>query len=97
MKRPTRRIQYKVYDHFTLEPKEKEVYHAIVKETILKNRRCVELPLGNLSAMTNINKSTIPLWVKKLEKRRLIEVDRTQKTHTYCIVTIYKELFRSCM
>ena len=56
MKRPKRRIQITEYDFFTLSPKEKGVYHAILKETILKNNPCVQLSLNDLSEMTGIKR-----------------------------------------
>jgi len=94
MNRPRRRIQISEYDFFTLFQKEKEVYHAILKETILNNKPCVPLSLGDLSKMTGIKRNTVAYQLKKLEKRRLIKVDKTQKTNTICIITTYKELFR---
>ena len=97
MKRPRRKIQITIYDKFTLFPNEKEVYNAILKETILKNRRCAQLSLSDLEKMTGIKRTTIAFQLKKLVKRRLIEIDNTQKTNIICIVTTYKELFRSCM
>ncbi len=88
------RPQITIYDDFTLSPKEKEVYHAILKETILKNRRCVKLSYRELEKITGIDHNTINFWIPKLEKRRLIEVDRTNKTHIHCITTLYKERWR---
>lgn len=93
MKRPPkRRVTYTVYDKYYLSEKEIEIYHAIVKETILKNKRCAQLSLSDLGKMTGIKKNTVDYHLKKLKQRRLIEIDDTQKTNTVCIVTIYKEL-----
>ena len=95
MKRPKRRIQITEYDFFTLFQKEKDVYHAILIETLLKNRACVQLSLDDLSKMTGIkSRSTVDYQLKKLVKRRLIKVDNTQKTNTICIITTYREIFR---
>ncbi len=87
-------MQITVYDQFTLFPNEREVYHAILKETILKNRRCALLSLSDLEKMTGIKRNTIAFQLKKLVKRRLIEIDDTQKTHTICIITAYKEIIK---
>ena len=94
MKRPKRTIQITIYDDFTLFPNEKEVYHAIFKETILKNRRCAELSLSELEKMTGIKRTTIAYQLEKLKKRRLIEIDSKQKTNMICIVTTYREIIR---
>jgi len=94
MKRPKRRIQITEYEFFTLKEDEREVYHAIFKETILKNRPCAQLSLKDLSKMTGIKKTTVAYQKMKLEKRRLIKVDKTQKTDTICIITTYKEIIR---
>lgn len=94
MEQPKRRIQITEYDFFTLFPKEKEVYHAILKETILNNKPCVQLTLNDLSKMTGIHRNTVAYQLRKLEKRRLIKVDKTQKTNTIYIVTTYKEIIR---
>jgi predicted transcriptional regulator len=94
VKTQPRRITYIERDSFTLSDKEKEVYQAIVKETILQNKRCAQLSLDKLSEMTGIKgRSTVDYQLKKLAKRRLIEIDKTQKTNTVCIVTIYKEYY----
>ncbi len=90
---PKRRVTYTVYDDYYLSSKEIEVYHAIVKETILKNRRCAQLSLSDLERLTGIKKNTVDYHLKKLKQRRLIEIDDTQKTNTICIVTIYKEMY----
>lgn len=92
MKRPKRRIQITEYDFFTLSPNEKEVYHVILRETILNNKPCMQLSLNDLSKMTGIKRNTVAYQLKKLEKRRLIKLDKTQKTNTICIVTTYKEI-----
>ena len=94
MQRQRRRMQITDYDFFTLFPNEKEVYHVILRETILKNKPCVQLSLNDLSKMTGIKRNTIAYQLKKLEKRRLIKVDKSQKTDTICIVTTYKEIIR---
>lgn len=94
MKRPKRKMQITVYDTFTFFPKEREVYHAIFKETILNNRRCAQISFRKLEKLTGIDHNTISYQIQKLEKRRLIEVDRTQRTNIYCIITTYKELYR---
>jgi len=59
MKQPKRRIQITEYDFYTLSPKEKEVYHAILKETILNNEPCAQLSLDDLSEMTGIKRNTV--------------------------------------
>lgn len=81
-------------DNYYLSPKEIEVYHAILKETILKNRRCAHLSLSDLVKITGIPRSTIASELTKLERRRLVEIDKTQKTNTICIVTMYKEIYK---
>ena len=53
--------QITVYDRFTLLSNEKEVYHAIFKETILKNRRCAQLSLSDLVKMTGLGE--LPLII----------------------------------
>lgn len=89
------RPQITIYDNFTLSKKERKVYHAILKETILNNKRCVKLSLSDLERMTGIKRTTVANQLKELEKRRrLIEVDNTQKTNKICIITTYKERFR---
>ena len=90
----TRTIQYTERDEYLLSSKEREVYHAIFKETILKNRRCAQLSLADLQNMTDIGKNTIDYQLKLLERKRLIKVDKTEKTNSVCIVTIYKEIYR---
>ena len=92
MEPPRRRIQYTVHDDFTLFEKEKDVYLAIVKETILQNKRCAQLSLSDLSDMTGIARSSVDHQLKKLQRRRLIEINKTQKTNTICIELIYKEI-----
>ncbi len=94
MERRRHRIQITEYDFFILKKDEIEVYHTILKETILKNKPCVQLSFRELSKMTGIPKSTVGYQLKKLEKRRLIKVDNTQKTSKICIITTYKEIFR---
>ena len=87
--------QITVYDDYTLSPKERAVYHAILKETILNNKRCVKLSLSDLKKMTGIERTTVANQLKELEKRRrLIEVDNTQKTNKICMITTYQERFR---
>ena len=88
------RPQITVYDEFTLSPNEKEIYHAIFRETILNNKRCVQLSLRKWEEITGIDQNTVSYQIPKLEKRRLIEVDRTKKPHIYCIITLYKERYR---
>lgn len=87
-------MQITVYDQFTLSRKEREVYHAILKETILNNKRCVKLSLSDLEKMTGINRKTVAYHLKILRNRRLIEIDNTQKTNIICIITTYKERWR---
>ena len=94
MKRPKRRPQITIYDDFTLSRKEIEVYHAILKETILNNKRCAQLSLSDLEQMTGIKRNTVAYQLELLKKRRLIEIDDTQKTNTICIITTYKERYR---
>jgi hypothetical protein len=45
--------------------------------------------------MTGIDRNTVNYQLLKLEKRRLIEVDRTQKTNVVCLVTTYREVYGS--
>jgi len=94
VKRPKCRYQVTIYDDFTLSYKEKAVYHAILERTILNNKRCAELSLSYLEKITRIIRSTVDYQLKSLERRRLIEVDRTKKTNTICIITTYKEIYR---
>ena len=96
MKQKRRRISSIVYDEYILFKKEKEVYHTIFKETVLKNRRCAKLSLGDIQKATNLGRTTINYQLKLLEKKRMIEIDRTQKTNKICINIIYTErpLFR---
>ena len=94
MKRPIRRMQITVYESYTLSFKEKAVYHAILERTILNNKRCAELSLSYLEKITRISKSSVDYQLKKLERRRLIEIDHTKKTNIICIITTYKELYK---
>ncbi|MFC2019407.1 hypothetical protein ACFLU4_05570 [Chloroflexota bacterium] len=91
---PKRRIQITAYDFFTLTKNEIEVYHAILKETILNNKPCAQLSLSDLSEMTGLGRTTVAYQLEKLKNRRLIEIDDTQKTNTICIITTYKEIIR---
>ena len=50
------RITYTERDTFTLSRKEREVYHAIFRETILENRCCAQLSLSYLEKMTGIKR-----------------------------------------
>ncbi len=86
--------QITIYDDLTLSIKERAVYHAILKETILNNKRCAKLPLSDLKKMTGIKRTTVAFQLKELVKRRLIEIDNTQKTNKICIITTYKERYR---
>ena len=90
----TRTRQYTERDEYLLSSMEREVYHAIFKETMLKNRRCAQLSLSDLEKMTGVKKTSVDYQLKLLERRRLIKVDKTKKTNSICIVTIYKEIYR---
>jgi len=68
MKQLKRRIQITEYDTYTLSPKEREIYNAIFKETILKNKRCAQLSLSNLERMTGIKRNTVANNLKLLKK-----------------------------
>jgi DNA-binding MarR family transcriptional regulator len=92
--RPHRKVQITDYDGYTLSPKEKLVYHEILKETILKNKRCVELSLSELGIRTGIARTTVREQLNRLQKRRLITIDSARKTNTICLVTTYKEILR---
>ena len=95
MKNPNqRRITYTEHDEFLLSDKALAVYHAIFKETMLKRQRCAKLSLSDLQKMTGIRRSTIEYQLKVLERKRLTEVNKTEKTNTICFVTIYKEIYR---
>jgi DNA-binding MarR family transcriptional regulator len=89
----TRRVTYTERDQYLLFPTEREIYHTIFKETILKNRRCTELSLTDLVELTGIKKSTVDYQLKNLQRKRLIEIDRSSKTNKICIVTLYKEIY----
>ncbi len=91
MKHTIHRVSYIEHDEFCLSETEMEVYHVIFKETMLKNRRCAQLSLSDLHKMTGLGKSTIDNQLKYLEKKRLIEIDKTHKTNTICFVTIYRD------
>jgi len=85
------KIQITQYDEYTLYPNEKTVYRAILEETILKNKRCAILSLNDLSQLTDLNRATVDNQLKNLVKRRLIEIDKPDKTNRICIITTYKE------
>lgn len=88
------RKSYTVRDTFTISPKEKDVYHEVFKETVLKNRRCVsDLSLSKLGERTNLHPRTVDEQLKRLVKRRMIEINKKQKTNTICINIGYKEIY----
>lgn len=97
MEQPTKerrpRKSYTVRDKFTISIKERNVYHEIFKETVLKNRRCVsDLSLYKLGERTHLHPRTVDEQLKRLVKRRMIEINHTQKTNTICINIGYKEV-----
>ena len=78
---------------FTLYADEKEIYHTIVKETILKNNRCTKLSTSQISEMTGIPRSSVWHDLNKLEKRKLITIEREEKTNIICINIEYEEYY----
>jgi len=44
--------------------------------------------------MTGVKRTSVDYQLKMLERRRLIKVDKTEKTNSICIVTLYKEVIR---
>lgn len=96
MKQPQKkrrpRKTYTVRDTLVLYSKEKTVLHEIFKETVLKNRRCAQLSLSDLSRMSGLAKSTVDYQLKKLQAKRMIDIEKTQRTQTICINVVYKEI-----
>ena len=88
------RITYTEHDIFLLSDKALAVYHAIVKETILKRQRCTQLSLSHLEKMTGVKRTSVDYQLKMLERKRLVKVDKKEKTNSICIVTLYKEIYR---
>ena len=86
------RKTYTVRDIFVLYPNEKTVLHEIFKETVLKNRRCAQLSLSDLSRVTGISRSTVDYQLKKLQEKRMIDIEKMQRTQTVCINVVYKEI-----
>jgi len=74
--------------------KEKDVLHAIFKETILRNRRCASLSLSDLEKMTGIPRTSVHFQLNRLKRRKLITIDQTEKTNIICINIPYKEIYR---
>jgi predicted transcriptional regulator len=81
-----------VRDEYYLSDYEKTVYHSIFKETVLKGKRCAQLSLSQINKMTSLSRSTIEYQLKCLEKKRMIERDKTQKIQTICINVVYREI-----
>lgn len=82
-------------DDFTLLSTEMEVYHAILKETVLKNQRCATLSLSQLSKMTGIPAlSSVDYQLRKLKKRKMIEIKKDGNTNSICLTIDYKEYFK---
>jgi predicted transcriptional regulator len=96
MKQPQKkrrpRKTYTVRDTFVLYRKERTVLHEIFKETVLKGRRCAQLSLSDLSKVTGISRSTVAYQLEKLQDKRMIDIDRTQRTQTICINMVYREI-----
>ena len=96
MKQPQKnrrpRKTYTVRDNIILYPRERTVLHEIFKKTVLEGRRCIQLSLSDLERVTGISRSTIQYALKRLEDKRMIEIDRTQKTQTICINMVYREI-----
>jgi len=90
MKRESHR---KLNECFTLFPQEKEIYQIIFKETILNNKGCVKLSTSQLSRMTGIPRATVQFHLKRLKKRQLITIDKTEKTNIICMNTPYEEIY----
>lgn len=86
------RKTYTVRDILVLYLKEKTVLHEIFKETVLKGRRCAQLSLADLSKLTGLARSTVDYQLKKLQEKRMIDIERTQRTQTVCINVVYKEI-----
>ena len=96
MKQPQKkrrpRKTYTVRDTLVLYPRERTVLHEIFKETVLRGRRCAQLSLSDLSKVTGLPRSTIDYQLKKLQTKRMIDIERTQGTQTVCINMVYKEI-----
>ena len=86
------RITYTVRDNFLLYEKERAVLHGIFKETVLKCRRCAQLSLSDLAQVTGLSRSTIHHALKRLKEKRVIDIEKTQKTQTICINMVYREV-----
>ena len=78
---------------FTLMPIERKVYNHIFQETAMKNRRCASLSLEDISKATGIGRSTVNFELKRLKKRQLIKIDKTEKTNIICLNVEYKEIY----
>ena len=96
MKQPQKkrrpRVTYTVRSVFVLYANERTVLHEIFKETVLKGRRCAQLSLSDLTRVTSLSRSTVAYQLKKLQKKRMIDIERTQRTQTICINMVYREV-----
>jgi predicted transcriptional regulator len=96
MKQPQKkrrpRKTYTVREVFVLYGKERTVLHEIFKETVLKCRRCAQLSLSDLSKGTGLSRSTVAYQLEKLQEKRMIDIEKTQRTQTICINMVYKEV-----
>ena len=88
-----RESQIKVRADLTIFPKEREVLKVIFEETILKNKRCASLSHSDISKKAGIKKDTVRHQLKRLKKRKLITIDKTEKTNIICMNVEYKEIF----
>ena len=96
MQQPQRRRRprkcYTVRDIFNLHPKERVVLLEIFKETVMKGRRCTQLSLSDLSKVTGLARTTVDYQLKKLQAKRMLDIERTQRTQTICINMVYREV-----
>ena len=90
-KRRPRRT-YTVRDVFVLYGNERTILHEIFKENVLKYRRCTQLSLSDLANVTGLSRSSISYALKRLKKKRMIDIEKTQKTQTICFNMVYREI-----
>lgn len=86
------RKTYTVRDVYVLYPNERTVLHEIFKETVSKCRRCAQLSLSDLSKVTGLSRSTVAYQLEKLQKKRMIDIEKTERTQTICINIVYQEV-----
>ena len=61
-------------------------YLSCSQETVMKNRRCAPISAGDMSKATGIHRSTVAFALKRLRRKKLIEIDDTQKTNIALII-----------